>query len=379
MPIYMDNAATTPLCDSVKKEIVKSVEYFANPSSSYSIAKLEFAGIKLAEYEILRCLKLDHKKYNVYFTSGATEANNWVLRWASSGKKKKRIITTGIEHPSVYNTALDIASKKCEISFINANEEGLIDDEEVVRQIKNDKHGTISLISVMAVNNQTGAIQPLKRIGNACRENGIPFHVDATQAIGHIELDIEDNNIDMISASAHKFGGMKGIGFLVCKKDIKLKPFIFGGKQGKGLRAGTENVIGIKTTAEALKESMYLLDIKQKQIKAMRDYILKYIKADSYYLNGSNEHCVPGIINLSFKIISGYEMSIMLEANDILVSTTSACETGVEKTNRVLRNCGYDETRIENSIRISLSDKNTIEECKKLVESINEILELKTR
>lgn len=380
--IYFDNAATTPLCEPVKEQIKNSLKYYANPSSIYQPGRDEYIKIWSAERKILELLKVDPKKYDIYFTSGATEGNNWVLNWAANNRYK--IITSALEHPSVYNTALKIQKKnRFAVSFSKIamwHDDGRIDASDMLDKIwKNNLFFKNKLVSVMAVNNQLGTIQPLSAIGAICEKTGSIFHVDATQAVGHIGIDIDKSNIDILTASAHKFGGMKGTGFVICKKGIGFSPMIFGGKQNKNMRAGTENVLGITTTATALQDAMENLPEKQIHISKLRDYILFNLPSESYQLNGSIFHRCPGIINLSFYDISGYELALFLEAYGIYVSTNSACESGVEKSNRVLEACGYDEDRINGAIRISLSDKNTLEECQALVRAITEILELKRK
>lgn len=379
--IYMDNASTTPLCDAVKERIKKSMglDSFANPSNSYGIASNEYNKIRCAKIDTMIHFNGKLSKYDVYYTSGATESNNWALRsFAETFGKKGVIITDTIEHPSVYNTALDLKNKnKCTVVFVESTPYGIVDKNKLVREIKKRAPHRPTLVSLMAVNNQLGTIQPIKEVGLVCKEYGAYFHVDATQAIGRVKIDLENDNIDMLSFSAHKFGGMKGIGALICRKDLNITPLLTGGKQNHGKRAGTENVLGILTTKDALENALKDFYEKHVKLQEMEDYIVHNLRSDAFYVNGSKIYGekVPGFLSLSFRGISGYELSLMLEANKIYTSTTSACETGVEKINRVLAACGYDEDRIKGTIRITLSADNTMEECEELVKKINELLD----
>lgn len=382
--IYFDNASTTPLCEPVIKEIQKYPEHFhANPSNVYAPGITEYYRIRSAGQRILHLLDLDPHKYSIYFTSGATEANNWVLRWAN--KNRYKILTTGIEHPSVYNTAMDIKKRHpFGVDIIDAkpnlleNCDGIANFYNITNKL--EKKSILypkKLLSVMAVNNQLGTKQQITALGRRCRYNNCLFHVDATQALGHIEIDMVRDCIDFLTGSAHKFGGMKGTGFLICRKDIGLSPMITGGKQNGGMRAGTENVLGIITTPIALMDAMNDLDSKQKKIEKMRDYILSELPKDSYELNGNPFCTVPNIINLSFKDVTGQELATFLEAYCIYVSTNSACESNVEKSNRVLKAFGFSDEQIKGSVRISLSNNNTMEECQEFVKAVKEILDIK--
>ncbi len=384
--IYFDNASTTPLCEPVVKEIQKYTESFhANPSNTYAPGLSEFYKIRSAGLKILSLLNLDPHKYSIYFTSGATEANNWVLRWAN--KNRYKILTTGIEHPSVYNTAMDIKQRHpFGVDIVSAKpsifseSDGLISFYNMVEKMKiKSILYPKKLVSLMAVNNQLGTYQPISGIGRQCKKYGCLFHVDATQALGHIEVDMVRDCIDFLTGSAHKFGGMKGTGFLICKKNIELTPMITGGKQNGGKRAGTENILGITTTPIALADALENLEKKQNKIYRMRDYILDELPAGSFELNGSLFHIVPNILNLSFKEISGQELATFLEAYNIYVATNSACESDVEKSNRVLKAFGYDDSTVRGSVRISLSNNNTMEECQEFVKAVKEILAIKRR
>ena len=378
--IYFDNAATTPVAEPVKAQVVELLDKFANPSSRYAPAKEAYQMIYDSEKEILELLGADPKEYNVYFTSGATEANNWAISsFAHQNPNGCAIIASGIEHPSVHNAILKYSdeSNYCKHRFAKTNKNGIIDADDLLEACF-DFPSLPKMVSVMAVNNQLGTVQPIEYIGALCgeifREKKL-FHVDATQAVGHTGIDLGLGNIDMLSASAHKFGGLKGTGFLVCKKDLCITPMIVGGKQNKNRRAGTENVIGIVTTATALRESLKDLASKQKKICEMKEHILSGLIPGSYEVNGSPN--ASGILNISLKNNTGDRASLYLEAKHIYVSTTSACESreSSEIKNRILEACGFDEERIRGAIRISLSADNTKEECDELIKELNYINE----
>ena len=384
--IYFDNAATMPICKPVVDEIGRYTQRFhANPSSPYPPGRVSYDMIRSSGIRILKLLNLDTHKYAIYFTSGATEANNWALRWANSMRYK--IITSDTEHPSVYNTALDIKKKHpfgVEIvsskSLFSSDCDGLVSYYKITEALKRKSIlYRNKLLSVMAVNNQLGTTQLISGFGRACKKYGCLFHVDATQAIGHIEIDMERDCIDILTGSAHKFGGMMGVGFLICKKNLGLTPMITGGKQNKGMRAGTENVLGIITTSIALADALNNLEEKQDKIGKMRNFILDELPKNSYILNGNSFHRIPNITNISFRDITGQELCTFLEAYGIYISTNSACESDVEKSNRVLKAFGYDDDTVRGSVRISLSENNTMEECQEFVKAVTEILELKKK
>ena len=375
--IYFDHAATTPLCDAVKEQIPILLDKFANPSSQYNPARDVYGDIYDAEREILSLLGVSPAEYNIYFTSGATESNNWALRsFAETRGKKCTIISSEIEHPSVYNTITDLSGQgKCKAYFAKTKGNGLVDVEDLIK-LSYENNRSEKLVSIMAVNNQLGTVQPINDIGFVCKramKNEDLFHVDATQAIGHMDIKIKESNIDLLSASAHKFGGMKGVGFLICKKNLNIRPMITGGKQNKGKRAGTENVIGILTTATALRESMKDLNAKRIKIESLKNHILNGLEPGSFVLNSNAEESAPNILNISLRDIFGDTAALYLESKEIYVSTTSACESGEKIMNRVLAACGFDTKRINGALRISLSDKNTIEECDELIKAINYI------
>lgn len=308
-------------------------------------------------------------EYSLYFTSGGTESNNWALRsLAKAGKEngKTKIISTSIEHPSVYNTLMDLKRDGFDIVMVKPDSTGILNPHDIVSEI-DDK--TI-LVSVMTVNNIIGTIQPVEEIGKICRDRGVIFHTDCVQGVGQIPISMSETNIDMLSASAHKFGGMKGVGFLICKDDINLKPMITGGKQNGNKRAGTENVLGIATTESALSQSLHRLDEKMDYVTHLRTKIL-YGLSDVCKLNGSLEHRVPNNINISLDMgISGAELAVLLESDDIIVSTTSACETGSKSLDRTLLECGFEEDRINKSIRVTTSANTTIGDCNKFIEAV---------
>lgn len=376
--IYFDNAATTPFKECVKNVIIDSLENdeFANPSSGYKLAKDEYFKIYTARKNILKNITSYPDLYKLYFTSGGTESNNWAIQSVAnmySGSYKNKIISTTIEHPSVYNTLKHLEENGYEVVYVKPNKEGIVS----VSDISDNIDERTILVSVMMVNNQTGSIQPIEEIGKICRSRGVLFHSDCVQAVGHIEVDMDRMNIDMMSASAHKFGGMKGTGFLAVNSKYDIENMMYGGKQNIGKRPGTENVIGISSMSEALDYSCFYRNVFKEHISKMRKYIIDNIKAE-FIVNGSEDNCYPGIINLGFKNVNKDDLILILEANGIMVSATSACETGEETKNRVLSEMNVPEEYMNGSIRISLYENNSIEECKKFVDTINEYIYIRS-
>lgn len=368
--IYMDNAATTPVSNSVKLCMQSLIDEFENPSSSYKPSRDIYCKILEAKESILESLGADKSGWNVYFTSGGTESNNWALRGILEAVKKKdpsrnRLVISSVEHPSVYNTAMALEGFK--VSVVHPDSSGVIIPKALDAFV--DEH--TALVSIMAVNNQVGTIEPVKEYASICHKNGALFHSDCVQAVGHIPLYLDNLDVDLISASSHKFGGLKGSGFLCVKNNIELGNLMFGGKQNSGKRPGTESLINIVTTARALDECAEKMSSYIEKTSQMRNKIVTLLKdsAIDFIVNGSWVRRAPGNLNISFKNIDGSELATLLEADGIYISTTSACETG-EKQNRVLKEIKVPDEFINGTIRISLSENNTEEECSVVADSI---------
>lgn len=351
MRVYADNAATMRMRESAYNAMLPYLrENYANPSSVHEDGIKSHEAVENARKTIADCIGANPNE--IYFTSGATESNNWVLRSTQS------VITTAIEHSSILNAV------KCPIIYPNQN--GIIVPDQLF-------FNNVGLVSVMYANNEIGTIQPIREIGNICRESGIIFHTDATQAIGHIPVNVENDNIDMLSASAHKFGGTKGIGFLYCRNGIELPSFHFGGSQERGKRAGTLNVPAIISMAVALKESVENMEKENEKVLSLRNRLLDELLAipDSY-LNGDKERRLPNNINIQFDSVEGEALVQMLSARGIMISSGSACSSGSLQSSHVLRAIGLIGGRTNESVRITLSHENTEEEIDYMISNIRD-------
>ena len=371
--IYFDNAATTPLNKKVKDLIANSLDCFANPTSGYGLARKEYFKIEEAKKTILQKLKANPNDYKIYFTSGATESNNWVIDSVAKdykGTYKNKIVSTSIEHPSVYNKLKALEKEGFDVVYVKPQDNGVVNVEDIENAID---ERTI-LVSVMAVNNQIGTKQPIEKIGRLCKERNVQFHSDFTQAIGHIPIDVEKFNLDFLTASAHKFGGMKGVGFVILKKDYTMNNLLYGGSAV--VRSGTLNTLGITTTSLALSEAVDNETNNQMVTGKLKKYLISellYIGID-FDLNSPPIDTVNNIVNISFHNIDGELLKTYLEAQNILVSTTSACETGIEITNRILEEINVPREYIKGTIRLSFSPENTFSECDNFINAIKNFL-----
>ena len=353
--IYVDNAATTKICQAAKKEITELLDFCGNASSSHRLGITASQIIKNSRKTVKALLGATEND-NLIFTSGGSEANNQALHIASlSGKK--RIIISSIEHSSVFNTALELEKRGFEIKTVGVDKNGVIDLDELRALINSDT----AIVSVMAVNNEIGTIQPIKEIGAICKEKGVIFHTDAVAAVGRMNIDVNEMNVGMLSLSAHKFGGMQGVGALYIRSDIKASPMIFGGAQENKLRAGTENLIGIASLSAALKDACLHLDERAEYIsklsKRLSDSLLELQNA---VLNSGNG--IDGIINVTLKGISAEAMLLHLDGKGICASTGAACNSNDKAPSRVLKALGISDEDALSSIRFSLSHENTEEE-----------------
>lgn len=372
--IYLDNAATT----QVKEEVFdKMIPYFrdnfSNPSATYTFAQdgkraVDQARIQAAEL-------IGAKQEEIYFTGGGSESDNWALKATaeSYASKGKHIITSKIEHHAILHTCQYLEKQGFEITYLNVDEDGKIILDELKDAIRKD---TI-LISIMTANNEIGTIQPIAEIGRIAHENGILFHTDAVQAYGHIPLNVDEMNIDMLSASGHKLGGPKGIGLLYIRTGVKIKSFIHGGAQERSRRAGTHNtpgIVGIGKAAELAKETM------KERISAettLRDYLIERVLNEIPYarLNGHRTDRLPGNANFCFRFVEGESMLILLDQLGICASSGSACTSGSLDPSHVLLAIGLPHEIAHGSLRLSLSDETTKEEIDFVVDELKKIVE----
>ena len=359
--VYLDNAATMPM----RKEALEAMMPFfgadyGNPASIHSMSRSPRKAVNEAREKIAKVLNAEPSE--IYFTSGGTESDNWALVSGAALRpdKGKHIIISTIEHHAILETADYLVKQGYEVTKVGVDETGRIKLDELCGSIRPD---TV-LISVMTANNEIGTIQPIAEIGKIAREKGILFHTDAVQAFGHIPLDVKAMNIDLLSASGHKFGGPKGVGFLYVRKGIRLQPFMHGGEQENGRRAGTTNVPGVVGMGVAAEISARDMEENIARLTAMRDRCIERIESEIPYcrLNGHRTERLPGNVNFSFKFVEGESLLMSLGLKGICVSTGSACASGSLDPSHVLLGIGLPHEIAHGSIRISLSEYNTMEQ-----------------
>ena len=372
--IYLDNAATTKVADSVVDAMLPYFkEYYGNASSIYQLgAKSKEALDESREYI---AGTLGAKTNEIYFTAGGSESDNWAIKATADAyaRKGKHIITSAIEHHAVLHTCEYLEKHGYEVTYVGVDENGVIKLDELKAAIRPD---TI-LISVMFANNEIGTIQPIKEIGEIAKEHDILFHTDAVQAYAQVPINVDEMHIDMLSASGHKLNGPKGIGFLYIRKGIKIRSFVHGGQQERGRRAGTENIPGIVGLAAAARRSFSMLEEKMKKEIELRDYLISRIEAEIPYcrLNGDRKKRLPNNVNFSFQFIEGESMLILLDNKGIAASSGSACTSGSLDPSHVLLAIGLPHEIAHGSLRLTLSEENTKEEMDYVVEQLTAILE----
>ncbi len=372
--IYLDNAATTQVYPEVLDAMMPYfTEYYGNPSAIYTFA----GNAKKAVDEARNILAegIHAKPEEIYFTGGGSESDNWVLKATAEAyeSKGKHIITTKIEHHAVLHTAQYLEKKGFEVTYLDVDENGLVRLEDLKAAIRPD---TI-LISVMFANNEIGTIEPLAEIGAIAREKGILFHTDAVQAFGHIPIDVDAMNIDMLSASGHKVNGPKGIGLLYIRKGVKIRSFVHGGAQERQRRAGTHNVPGIVGFGKAAQLAFDGMKQRSEYETQLRDHLIERVLAEIPYsrLNGDRTNRLPNNANFCFRFIEGESMLILLDQNGICGSSGSACTSGSLDPSHVLLAIGLPHEIAHGSLRLTLSEKTTREEIDFTVDKLKEIIE----
>lgn len=372
--IYLDNAATT----KVNKKVLESMmpyfsEIYCNPSAAYSFATKGRIAIEEARNHAAKLIGASDME--IYFTSGGSESDNWAIKAVaeSFSDKGKHIITTKIEHHAVLHTCEYLERHGFDITYLNVDSDGKVRLDELKKSIRED---TI-LISVMTANNEIGTIQPVAEIGKIAHEKGILFHTDAVQAYGHIPINVDEMNIDLLSASGHKFNGPKGVGIMYIRKGVKIRSFIHGGSQEHGRRAGTYNVPGIAGLGTAAKLAMENMAKRAEKEKELRDYFIDRISAEIPYtvLNGHREDRLPNNINFCFRFVEGESVLIMLDQAGICASSGSACTSGAIDPSHVLRAIGLNDEMAHESLRLTLSYENTKEEIDTVVGELKRIVE----
>lgn len=373
MKIYADNAATTKISDEALDVMIKSMKSnYANPSSLHTLGQQAKSELENAREIIARCINASPKE--IYFTSGGSESDNQAIRSAAYLGKKKgctHIVSSKFEHHAVLHTLKALEKEGFSVTLVNVNSNGVIKADDVDKAIT-DK---TCLVTIMTANNEIGTIQPIAEIGRICREKGVLFHTDAVQAVGHICVDVEKMNCDMLSLSAHKFHGPKGAGVLYAKKGIILRNIIEGGAQERGKRAGTENLPAVSGMAVAMRESTDKLEVNAKKILSMRDFLIDGLKnIERSRINGDLEKSLPGTLNMCFEGIEGESLLLLLDSKGICVSSGSACTSGSLEPSHVLLSIGVPVETAHGSLRMSLSENNTMEEMEYIVKSVKEVV-----
>lgn len=372
--IYVDNAATTAMSD---RAIAAMTPYFkevyGNPSSLHTVGQVAKEALDSARAKIAKCLNCLPRE--IYFTSGGSEADNQSIRSAAlqgAKKGKKHIITTAFEHHAVLHTLNKLEKEGFEVTYLDVHSNGLVTAAQVEEAIRPDT----ALVTVMYANNEVGTIQPIAEIGAVCRRHNVVFHTDAVQAVGHIPVDVQADNIDMLSISAHKFHGPKGVGALYCKTGLPLLTFIDGGAQERGKRAGTENIAGIAGMAAALEEACENLPENMERVAHMRDRLIDgLLKVPYSGLNGDRNRRLPGNVNISFEGAEGESLILYADALGICLSSGSACTTASLQPSHVLMSLGLPHEVAHCSLRITLADTNTEADVDYMLEHIPEVVQ----
>lgn len=367
--IYADNAATTRISDSVFEKMIPFLrEQYGNASSQYSLGVKAKRAIELARQQVAVAIGADSSE--ITFTSGGSEANSWVLRCITETFRNEQmhIITSAIEHHSILNTCRVLEQNGAEVTLLPVDNAGRVSVDGVKAAVKSNT----KLVSIMLANNEIGTVQPIAEIGAFLKEKGILFHTDAVQAVGHIPVNVNDLQVDFLTASAHKFNGAKGTGILYKRSGVELLPLVFGGEQERGLRAGTENVAGIVSAGYAIEESVREMANTSKKLGAMIEATVKSIKEKipSVRINGDAECRLPGTVNLSFDGISGESLMQLLDLKEVCVSTSSACNSGKDEPSHVLLALGLTEQQAKSAIRISYGKYNCADEVDAVVNAV---------
>ncbi len=372
--IYLDHAATT----ATRPEVVEAMlpyftENFGNPSSVYKFSNVNKEAIASARQTIAQSINADSK--DIYFTAGGSESDNWALKETARtyATKGKHIITSKIEHHAILHTCQFLEKEGYEVTYVNVDENGIVKLDELKAAIRPD---TI-LISIMCANNEIGSIQPIKEIGAIAKEHGVLFHTDAVQAYGQLPIDVDEMNIDMLSASGHKLNGPKGIGFLYIRKGIKIRNLIHGGGQERARRAGTENVPGIVGLGKAVEIAVGTMEERTNKEIELRDYLIERVITEIPYtrLNGHRTDRLPNNVNFSFQFIEGESLLIMLDMAGICGSSGSACTSGSLDPSHVLLAIGLPHEIAHGSLRLTLGDENTREEMDYVIDKLKEIVQ----
>lgn len=369
--IYLDNGATTKTAPEVVEAMLPYfTENFGNPGGIYSLGSAGKKAVNQARRTLAEMIGA--RPEEIYFTSGGTESDNWAIKAAAEGcaQRGRHIITTKIEHHAVLHTCMDLEKRGFEVTYLEVDGYGRVEPEALEKAIRQD---TV-LISVMAANNEIGTLEPIGEIGRLARERGILFHTDAVQALGQIPMHVEELCVDMLSASAHKLGGPKGVGMLYIRSGLKIPSFLHGGAQERGRRAGTENVPGIVGFGAAAARAMRIMKDKTVREIELRDYLIRRIEEEIPYcrLNGHRTDRLPGNANISFSFVEGESVLIALDMKGICASSGSACTSGALDPSHVLLAIGLEQSEAQGALRFTLSEENTVEEIDTVVDCLKQ-------
>ncbi len=372
--VYADNAATTKISDSVFQSMVPFLTgQYGNASSLYSLARESRRAVEAAREKVAKTLGAESRE--IYFTSCGTESDNWALKGtalAMGAKGKKHIVTTAFEHHAILHTCQALEKQGFEVTYLPVEPNGILSLDKLRAAIRPDT----ALVSVMYANNEIGTIQPIPEIGAICKEKGVLFHTDAVQAVGSLHINVKEQNIDMLSLSAHKLHGPKGVGALYLRKGIRIPNLIDGGAQEMGKRAGTENNAYIVGLGTAIEEATALIEEKTPKLIAMRDRLIEnLLKIPHTRLNGDPVKRLPGNVNISFEGIEGESLLLMLDMQGICASSGSACTSGSLDPSHVLLAIGLPHEVAHGSLRLSLSDMNTEEDVDYILQVLPPIVE----
>ena len=373
MFVYADNAATTAVSKTALDAMLPALgELYGNPSSLHQKGREANLALIAARETVAKCLNAQPRE--IYFTGCGTESDNWAITEGArlgAAAGKRHIISDAIEHHAVLHTLTKLEKEGFEVTYLPVHENGLVRLEELAAAIRPDT----CLVTIMYANNEIGTLQPIREIGALCRERGILFHTDAVQAVGHVSVDVVRDNIDMLSLSGHKFHAPKGVGAMYCRKGIKLKNFIEGGAQERGLRGGTEAIPGILAMAAALKESCEHLEENAEKVTAMRDKLIEGLsRIPCSRCNGDPDHKVPGIVSFCFEGIEGESLLLRLDMAGICASSGSACTTGSLDPSHVLLALGMPHEIAHGSLHLSLCEYNTMEEVDYILEQVPRVV-----
>lgn len=374
MNVYADNAATTRMSQAAVDAMLPFLrESYGNPSSLYTLGQKAAESLQASRETMAKYLGCDARE--ITFTSGGSEADNQALLTAATlgaRKGKKHIISTAFEHHAILHSLKRLEKQGFEVTLLDVHENGLVTAQQVADAIREDT----CLVTVMYANNEIGTIQPIAEIGAVCRERGVLFHTDAVQAAGHLPINVREQNIDMLSLSAHKFHGPKGVGVLYIKKGIILPNLIDGGAQERGRRAGTENVASIVGLSVALENAINTMDEKNAKLRRMQDKLITELsKIDRSHLNGDRYHRLPGNVNFSFEGVEGESMLLMLDLKGVCASSGSACTSGSLDPSHVLLSIGLKHEVAHGSLRLSFSDVNDESDADYIIEVLPKIID----